>query len=94
MVDEEYEELKLDLLEQIKEFTTRLTRMTQGDVSVDSKISSLKAVRINLTILLSLCLWQRKIFDLCLFFFIEAATSYFWIIQHSWNDPYVWRTKF
>lgn len=77
MVDEEYEELKLDLLEQIKEFTTRLTRMTQGDVSVDSKISSLKAVRINLTILLSLCLWQRKIFDLCLFFFIEAATSYF-----------------
>lgn len=47
MVDEEYEELKLDLLEQIKEFTTRLTRMTQGDVTVDSKISSLKAVRIN-----------------------------------------------
>lgn len=45
MVDEEYEELKLDILEQIKEFTTRLNRMTQGDVTVDSKISSLKVVR-------------------------------------------------
>lgn len=44
MVDEEYEELKLDILEQIKEFTTRLNRMTQGDVTVESKISSLKVV--------------------------------------------------
>ncbi|XP_055689628.1 protein LZIC-like [Lutzomyia longipalpis] len=40
--EEEFESIKGDTVEQIKEFNERLGRMNQGDVTLDSKLSQMK----------------------------------------------------
>lgn len=44
LTENEYESMKDDTLEQIKEFTATLDRLNKGDVTVNSKISSMRTV--------------------------------------------------
>lgn len=44
MTEEEYDSMKEETLEQIKEFTATLDRLNKGDVTLNSKITSMRNV--------------------------------------------------
>lgn len=47
LTEEEYDSMKEETLEQIKEFTATLDRLNKGDVTLNSKISSMRQVCIH-----------------------------------------------
>lgn len=44
LTQEEYDSMKDETLDQIKEFTATLDRLNKGDVTLNSKISSMRNV--------------------------------------------------
>lgn len=87
LTEEEYGSMKEETLDQIKEFTATLDRLNKGDVTLNSKISSMRDV----------CdfdnesYWHLHMIAMC--FFSGDTKSDCKLIQYHRNDPNSRRSK-
>lgn len=78
----EYDEMKEEFLDQMKEFSKALNRLTRGDLSMTSKISFIKDVSRH----------DRHLF-IHQFFFTGSSQDNRIIFQHNRNDQNIWFKK-
>lgn len=50
LAPDEYESMKEDTVDQIKDFTVTLDRMNKGDITLNNKFSTMRAVNMNDTL--------------------------------------------
>lgn len=74
--------MKKETMEQIKEFTATLDRLNKGDVTLNSKISSMRDVIISIKIDKNLNFEENDFVVVVIEYFIGDTTSDFKLIQY------------